>query len=60
MYGSGGNFTTELDYLELGHRVAVTIDSEAFWGAEAMVWWAFHGPDECIDGDYDADRELGF
>lgn len=40
MITSGGNFTTELDELELGRRATIQLDAENnCWGAATMLWW---------------------
>ena len=40
MIVSGGNFSTELDELELGRRVTIQLDAENnCWGAVTMYWW---------------------
>lgn len=39
MVVQGGNFSTEVDELELGHRVTSALDSEGCWGATGMLFW---------------------
>jgi hypothetical protein len=51
MIASGGNFSTEIDEWELGHRVASTLDEESCWGAATMLFWYTTTYEDLVPGD---------